>query len=251
LKNILQFCYEIGQFHNTKFSKVQSNCELGILPDEQYAILIPMKTDLQSDIPTVEDEFWTERLQLFTAQFPTYYTKPQKVWSRFHSSEETYSKWRSEIIPLKKKKGNRTYVMMQPYVLTPNLTFSFGLYDTPKHYADQDSAIGKTIGQPKTEGYRENQVGNAQAWYYPADKTIVLWECFFDGHFRKHPLAEDANMQNLWKGFEHWLIKKFPKATTLATPFNDPIAESIEEYQAFLKTLGYSPIAKTAFGKKI
>jgi hypothetical protein len=37
----------------------------------------------------------------------------------------------------------------------------------------------------------------------------------------------------------------------VATPFNDPIAESIEEYQLFLKKLGYSPIAQGAFGKKI
>jgi hypothetical protein len=58
-------------------------------------------------------------------------------------------------------------------------------------------------------------------------------------------------MQNLWELFEHWLIKQFPKAQKLATPFNDPIAQSIEEYQAFLKTLGYSPIAQAAFGKKI
>jgi hypothetical protein len=41
------------------------------------------------------------------------------------------------------------------------------------------------------------------------------------------------------------------KASTLATPFNDPIAQSIEEYQAFLKTLGYSPIAEAAYGKKV
>jgi hypothetical protein len=46
-------------------------------------------------------------------------------------------------------------------------------------------------------------------------------------------------------------VRKFPKATTLATPFNDPIANSIEEYQAFLKTLGYSPFAEAAFGKKV
>jgi hypothetical protein len=39
--------------------------------------------------------------------------------------------------------------------------------------------------------------------------------------------------------------------STLATPFNDPIAESIDEYQAFLKTLGYSPLAQGAFGKEI
>jgi hypothetical protein len=61
----------------------------------------------------------------------------------------------------------------------------------------------------------------------------------------------DFEMQQLWKGFEHWLVKQFPQATTLATPFNDPIAKSIDDYQACLKTLGYSPIAEAAFGKKI
>ena len=28
------------------------------------------------------------------------------------------------------------------------------------------------------KGLRQNQVGNAQAWYYPADGVMVLWECF-------------------------------------------------------------------------
>jgi len=139
---------------------------------------------------------------------------------------------------------------MHPYVREPKLTFTVGLYPKPKHYADQESPIGEVIGSHH-EGFREAQVGNAQAWYYPTDKTIVLWECFFDARFRKHPLLTDTNMQNLWQSFEHYLLKKFPQATTLATPFNDPIAESIDEYQAFLKTLGYSPLAKAAYGKRI
>lgn len=141
--------------------------------------------------------------------------------------------------------------MMQPYVLEPKLTITVGLYDKPKHYADQERAIGKTIGQPKHEGFREVQAGNSQAWYYYTDKTIVLWECFFDDRFRTHPLPEDTNMQKLWKGFEHWLIKQFPHATTLVTPHNGPIVESIDEYRAFLKTLGYSPLGNSAFGKKV
>ena len=58
-------------------------------------------------------------------------------------------------------------------------------------------------------------------------------------------------MQQLWQSFERYLLTKFPQVSTLATPFHDPIAESIEEYQAFLKTLGYSPLAKAAFGKKV
>ncbi len=57
-------------------------------------------------------------------------------------------------------------------------------------------------------------------------------------------------MQQLWQSFERYLVQKFPQASTLATPFNDPIAESIEEYQAFLKTLGYSPLAKPHMVKK-
>ena len=199
----------------------------------------------------VEDDFWSARIPLFTAQFPTYYTKPQKVWGRFHTSEEQFSDSSHEIIPIKEIKGKRTYVMMQPYVLEPKLTFTVGFYKNPKHYADQGDVIGKTLGQPKHEGFKEVQVGNGQAWYYHKDKTIVLWECFFDDRFQKHPFLDDANMQSLWKSFEQWLIKQFPKASTLATPFNDPIAESIEEYQAFLKSLGYSPLAKGAFGKQL
>jgi len=58
-------------------------------------------------------------------------------------------------------------------------------------------------------------------------------------------------MQKLWQAFERYLMQKFPKAETLATPFNDPIAASIEEYQSFLKTLGYSPLVQGAFGKKV
>ena len=140
--------------------------------------------------------------------------------------------------------------MMHPYVREPKLTFTVGLYPKPKHYADQESPIGEVIGS-NHKGFREVQLGSAQAWYYPADKTIVLWECFFDDRFRKHPLPEDANMQHLWQSIEHWLIKQFPKASTLTTPFNDPIAESIDEYQSFLKTLGYTSLAQGAFGKEI
>ena len=206
---------------------------------------------MKGQIDTIKDDFWTERLPFFTAQFPTYYQKPQKVHGKFHISDEGYFDGSHEIIALSQRHGQRTYVMMHPYVLEPKLTFTVGLYSKPKKYADQESPIGQVIGEPQTQGFREVEVGNAQAWYYPADKTIVLWECFIEDRFRKHPLSEEANMRQLWQAFERYLIQKFPAASTLATPFNDPIAESTEEYQAFLKTLGYSSIADAAFGKRV
>jgi hypothetical protein len=171
---------------------------------------------MKKRIATVEDDFWTERIELFTTQFPSYYTKPQKVWGRFHTSEETYIGTASEIIPLQHKKGKSMYVMMHPYVLEPKLTFTVGLYNKSKHYADQESAIGEVISS-NHEGFQDVQVGNAQAWYYHAEKTIVLWECFFNERFRQHSLPIDKSMQNLWQSFERYLVKKFPKATNLAT----------------------------------
>ena len=58
-------------------------------------------------------------------------------------------------------------------------------------------------------------------------------------------------MPKLWSSFEQWLMKQFPEATRIATPFNDPIAKTIEEYQTFLRKLGYAPIAQAAFGKAV
>ena len=128
---------------------------------------------MKGQIDTVEDDFWTERLPFFTAQFPSYYRKPQQVHGRVHASNERYFDGSHEIFPLTHRHGQRIYVMMQPYVLEPKLTLTVGLYSKPKKYADQDSPIGEVIGS-NHEGFREVQLGSAQAWYYPADKTIAV-----------------------------------------------------------------------------
>ncbi len=126
-----------------------------------------------------------------------------------------------------------------------------GMYPKPKHYADQDDTIEKVLST-QVKGMRQQQIGNAQAWYYPQEKLIVVWECFLDSQVRNiKSLTEDMYMQKLWSSFEQWLAKQFPDATRIATPFNDPIAQSIEEYQTFLRSLGYSPIAEAAFGKTL
>lgn len=71
----------------------------------------------------------------------------------------------------------------------------------PKHYADAGTILGKTIGS-RIEGLRHEDIGNAQAWYYPQDNVLVLWECFLSEFARDVPLLRDTNMANLWTGFE-------------------------------------------------
>ena len=84
------------------------------------------------------------------------------VWGRFHASEERYSATTLDLIPPKQPKGMRTYVMMHPVVLEPVMTLTVNLYDTPKRFADQEPAIGQTVGAPRMKGVKEMQVGNAQ-----------------------------------------------------------------------------------------
>lgn len=200
---------------------------------------------------THEDDYWTHDTPLFIGKFPYYRNDPRMVQGRVHVSDEKFWYEKHEIIPLNMKRGEtgkRTYVMMHPYVLEPEVFMTVGMYPKPKQYADQDEAIGEVLST-QVKGMRQHQIGNAQAWYYPADKTIVLWECFLWDFIR--PLGEDPHMNTLWQTFEQWLVKQFPEATRIATPFNDPIAKTIEEYQTFLRALGYTPIAQAAFGKAI
>ena len=201
---------------------------------------------------THDDDYYTHDTPLFIGRFPYYRHEPRMVQGKAYIAEERYSWGYKEIIPLSTKQGTRHYVHLKPYVLEPQVFMTIGLYPQPKHYADQDNAIGEVL-KTDVKGMRQHELGNAQAWYYPQDKVIVLWECFLDASFRTHPLAADTHMRQLWQAFEHWLVKQFPDATRIATPFNDPIAHSIEEYQAFLRALDYhpSPTAEAAFEKPI
>ena len=204
---------------------------------------------------TDQDPFWTHETPLFNAAFRYYRNEPRPVRGKIHTSEELYrlEPYEQDIRPIETLRGTRTSIMMHPYVFEPILTFTVGLYKKSKVYADQEAAIGETLGSPKQEGVRDVQIGSAQAWYYHEDKTIEIWECFIDSRFRfqKHPLASDPHMQKLWNSFEAWLVKQFPQAKRIITPFNDPIAETIEEYQEFLRSRGFEPVAKAAFGKVV
>jgi len=207
------------------------------------AVYIPVKHD---------DDYWMHDTPLFIGKFPYYRNEPRMVQGKlFVSEEHFYNRLVSEIIPLSSKEGKRQYVHMKPYVLEPQMLINVLMYPQPKQYADKSEAHGKVVSS-ELKGLRQHEIGNAQAWYSPAEKTIVLWECFL-WDFRTHPLAEDPHMKQLWSSFEHWLINQFPNATRIATPFHDPIAETREEYQTFLRSLGYHPstTAQAAFEKPI
>src|SRR5205823_5268775 len=162
---------------------------------------------------------WTHDTSLFTGSFRYFGAEPVLVRGKLHLAEEAYYGAASEIVPLKTKKGMCTYINLKAFVLVPDITLTIGLYAKPKQYADQEPAIGEVIGAKENPKMREQEIGDGQAWYYPSDRTIVLWECGLYNPFEEAPIEQDPNMTGLWTGFERFLLSQFPHAEQIATTY--------------------------------
>ena len=124
------------------------------------------------------------------------------------------------------------------------MTFTVGL-TRPK--ADSDE-IGRVIGSDVTK-LQEREIGNAQAWYYPAEKALVLWECYlFESYAHKDP-QNDPLLDTIWQGFEKTLLQELPDTTKIYTTY-EPIYDRLV-YKTFLAKHGYRPIEKVAFVKEV
>lgn len=198
------------------------------------------------------DPFWTHDVALAEGVLLStgiHGPLPRSVRMRLHVSEENYPRGHgtSEIVPISDEPGRRAYVLAHPYVETPHVTLQVGLYDTP--------AAGRAVGEvisSRVEGTRPLQIGSAQAWYYPAEKTLILWELILVDHVRSvHVLpAEDETYLALWRAFEQQLVTLFPNAEQIATPSWDP-AYSHDEWHRLLTILGYTPATPLAFTKPV
>ncbi len=204
--------------------------------------------------PETEPPYWTHDTSLFSGQFRYFGKEPVLVRGKLHLADEPYRKTDAdlEIVPLATKQGMCTYVNLKAYVFVPDIVVTVGLYPQPKRYADQEPAIGEVISTDEKPKMKEQEIGDGQAWYYPHDKTIVLWECGLYRHFAEAPIHQDPNMNGLWTGFETFLTQQFKGAKQIATTYQDP-DYAINQYQQFLTSLGYRPhpTASAAWTKAI
>jgi hypothetical protein len=196
-----------------------------------------------------EPLYWTHDTALFTGSFRYFGKEPVLVRGKLHLADERYHKSDAdlEIVPLTQKQGESTYVNMRAYVHIPDITLTVRLHAQPDR-----PTIGEVVSSHEKPKMKEQEIGDGQAWYYPADRTIVLWECELHRPFEQAPIHRDPNMHGLWSGFEQFLTAQFPDAVQIATTYSDPSYETAE-YQEFLTVLGYSPhpTAKAAWSKEI
>lgn len=58
---------------------------------------------------------------------------------------------------------------------------------------------------------REQRIADAQAWFYPADQTIVLWELILLPPLNQHAEPrEDLVLRSLWSHYKRFLVARFP-----------------------------------------
>lgn len=69
----------------------------------------------------------------------------------------------------------------EPYILEPEITLT-------------------------VEGLRHREVGQAHAWYYPADRVLMIRECYLLDHYVECELSGDMTLGTLWAGFERALL---------------------------------------------
>ena len=58
---------------------------------------------------------------------------------------------------------------------------------------------------------RHRDIGTAQAWWYPADRVLVLWECVLDDAVRRDDPNGDGVLATVWSGFERVLARALPR----------------------------------------
>lgn len=189
-----------------------------------------------------QEEYWQTDEAIGEARFPG---EPTTIRLWVHTAVEAYG-GRGEIFPLRQPTGRRDYVQAQAYILEPDIRLAVGLYPQPA----EQGAVGEVLSS-QWESMRQWEIGACQGWYYPAEKTAVLWEAFlFDGFNNQPDPRQDEALATLWDGFERLLLERFPEATRVVTPDWEDIYE-LALWQGFLRMRDYEYFNERAFLKEV
>jgi hypothetical protein len=189
------------------------------------------------------DVYWTHNLVIGEGDVQ----KPKSLLRlHMHRSEErAYHDDHEPLFPIAIKRGEtRTYFHAKPYILLPHMTLTIGL-TKPKVDSNE---IGRVIGSD-VKYLQEREIGNAQAWYYPRDKALVLWECYLFAPYRKDDPLQDPLLTTVWQGFEKTLLKELPDTATIYTTYETVYDRPV--FKTFLAKQGYRPIETVAFVKEV
>lgn len=118
-----------------------------------------------ADDPYYQHEAYVGDVALPGVSYPR--ERPVGLHLRLHVAEEPYAD-PPPFLPIRQRRGRRVYVHARPYALVPEYRLTIAL-TTPGRPAGR-------VQDVQHRGWRRLDVGTAQAWLYPAEGTLVVWE---------------------------------------------------------------------------
>ncbi len=194
----------------------------------------------------IPEEVEEHRAIIGEADVPMIQPERCLIWLKLTKSAEKYRNRKELLFPLTSRAGRRIYVSAKPYIPVPKMTLTF--VSTPPQ-ADSN-AIGR-VTESDVKQLQELEIGTAQAWYYPAEKALVLWECFVHQRYSQQDLRTDSLAATVWHGFEQELLKfeELRDAERIYTTYEDIYERPV--WEQFLQAQGYRKVETVAFVKEV
>ena len=215
------------------------------LTDVQVEVIQRNYRQLIEKFP-IPEEVVEHRAIIGEADVPTIQSERCLIRLKLTKSDEVYRHHKELLVPLSNHAGRRIYVSAKSYILIPKITLTF--VSIPPQV--DSNAIGRVIDSDVKQ-LQELEIGTAQAWYYPAEKALVLWECYLHQRYRQQDLLTDALAATIWHGFEQELLKleAVRKAERIYTTYEDIYERPV--WEQFLAAQGYRKVEQVAFVKEV
>lgn len=154
--------------------------------EETHRVRVP----LPESAAAAPDPYWTEDCEFASIRLGR---ATHRVHIRSHEACERYGGRGGETVFALSTPGERTYLQSRLYFHAP------------------------------PESSREQRLADGQAWYYPAEAAIVLWELVPASPWWQpdEDPREDFLLRTLWRAYEQFLVERFPTATRLLTTWED------------------------------
>jgi len=195
----------------------------------------------------MQDSYWETDLSLGEGVCYRYRNKPRPLRLLLHIARlEPYCYWQ-EIVPITQPEGERIWVHASPYIILPQLPLGLAAKLSWSFKLGFWGSLIRWLTKADWPGMNYRNIGKCQAWYYPQDRLLMLWDCYL--YAGKDPRT-DHTLCALWHGFERFLLKSFPATERMATRAWESSYDR-KDWQAFLTQQGYQPFNPQAFVKKV
>lgn len=193
-----------------------------------------------------QEDYWQTREDWGETEIETT-GKARPFFAKIHDSAEDYSHYSisTELgLKLKRLRGMRRYVHIRLETPVPHIELTFVPGKSMIEFDRTEREHGQEIGvvlDSRIAGTDYRAVGTCQAWYYPVDRILVLWEVtLYESNKETIVPIENRFLRDAWQRFEEWLLVRFPQTERIATPGWEP-AYAPEEWREFLTEQGYQP----------